>query len=664
MKHKKLFSISQKLVLLLVALILLPTILLGSISYNIASKTTENEIRAAATENIASMNENLNTFMSMQEENLFVLSQNTNISNITDKKPDEMVYIYDALKGFKEGHKDTMNVYIGLKNKAMHIYPEQQLPADFDPTSRAWYKDAVSKNKVIWTNPYTDAGSNKLIVSVAVPVYNSKKEFVGVLAADISLEQLTSFIGKAKIGSNGYLSLLDNQGLIIAHPDKSLLGKELPVAELKQEVFKIDKGSKDYLYNGSMKCAYFTTINGSGWKLLGVFDYNEIKEKSNVILKTTIISGIVIVLIAILMGVIFSRPIVKSIKILSEDMIKIGDGDLKVRSTIKSRDEIGLLSDKLNKMAEEFGRMIKNIKGLTGEVSTSADTLAASAEETVASTEEVSRTVFEISKVTEDQAQSTESGLIKTTELAENIQGISETISIISQMVTQSNELNQKGLDIMLDLLEKTKTNGSASNQIMEVVSEVDHSSEQIGAIVSTISGIANQTNLLALNASIEAARAGEQGKGFAVVAEEIRKLAEQSSMATNDIHRLIKEIQSKSQNAVITMNEVKPIVEAQGNAVSATQRVFNDISDTINKLTEQVMAVTELNKLMLNSKNEILSVMENISASAEQTSASTQQVAASTQQQLSGMEEVARTAEQLNSLAQKLSAEIEKFSV
>lgn len=663
MKQKKNFSIGKKLIILLVVLILFPTMLIGFTSYRTASTITENQIRAAAGETITGVQEHLGTFLQIQEENITVLSQNANIKNIFAKKPEEMIYVIDVLKGFKEGHKDILNVYIGLKDKKMHLYPKTQLPTGFDPTTRPWYQDAASQNKVSWSEPYIDTGTEKLVVTVSIPVYNDSKEFVGVLGADISLEQLTEFIGKSKIGSDGYIILLDKKGITIAHPDKNLLGKELPVPELVKAANSTQKGSKDYIYN-TRKCAYFSTLDNTGWKILGVFEYHEISDTTNSILVSTALSALVIVILAILVGVFVSRPMTKSIKVLSVDMLKIGNGDFTARSFVKSRDEIGFLADTVNNMVEELSSLMRRIKSTATEVSTSADSLAAASEETTASTSEISRAVTEIACSTQDQAHNTADGLEKASELAQNIQGISDTIRKISEMVTYSNGLNQKGLNIMGELLEKTKANEEASNHVSEVISEVDKSSGQIGEILGTISSIASQTNLLALNASIEAARAGEQGRGFAVVAEEIRKLAEQSAGAANNIQKLIKEIQSISQNAVTTIRGVKPIVEAQNNAVAASQEIFTGISETILKLMGEVSGITELNNQMIINKNEILSAMENISASAEENSASTQQVSASTQEQLAGMEEVARTAEQLNMLAHNLSTEIEKFKV
>jgi methyl-accepting chemotaxis protein len=287
MKRERKISISHKIIMLLVIIVVLPTAFLGVISYSTASNITENEIRSAAIGTMNGIQENINSFIHMKEENLLIVSQNANIRHILNKKPEEMVYVQDVLKSYTEGHEVIMSIYVGRIDKKLELYPEQELPAGFDPTTRPWYLAAISKNGLVWTEPYVDAATGKLVVTLAIPLYNDSKELMGVLGADISLEKLSDTIGDTKIGNEGYIFLLDSKGIVLTHPDKTLIGKEVPVPELKQEVATSESGNMNYTYNNSRRCAYYSTLNSAGWKILGNFEYSEITDKTNYILLCT-----------------------------------------------------------------------------------------------------------------------------------------------------------------------------------------------------------------------------------------------------------------------------------------------------------------------------------------------------------------------------------------
>lgn len=167
--------------------------------------------------------------------------------------------------------------------------------------------------------------------------------------------------------------------------------------------------------------------------------------------------------------------------------------------------------------------------------------------------------------------------------------------------------------------------------------------SKEINQIVELITGVAEQTNLLALNAAIEAARAGEQGRGFAVVAEEVRKLAEQSAGASNQIKNLITAIQAESQRAVESMAE-------GGKDVEEGSRVVQEVGDLLNRIIASVQGLS--------------SQIQAVASATEQMSSGVQSVAASTEEQTATIEEVSASADSLAQLAEDLSRLIGKFKV
>lgn len=663
-QNKRNISIQNKLIFLLVVLIIVPIVALGIISYTSAKSALTQRLKVTSMQVTENVNGRIDTFLANKEQNLDILANNSNMTDVLYMKEDQLPFVYNSLQTFKEAQPDVLNAYIGTYNKKMFVYPSTQLPADYDPTSRPWYQEAVKAGKTIWTEPYIDVGTGKVTITLARPVKSSKGEFTGVVGVDISLDSLSDFISNTKLGTNGYFVLADDKGIAYAHPDKSQIGKPIAVQKIADAVMKNKSGSVDYEYNGVKKFCVFTSNEKIGWNIIGMMSYSEIDGYLLSIIKGILIAGVIIAILAVIIGIFTSRPITSALARLVEDMKKIGNGDLTVRSSIKSNDEIGTLASTLNIMAEELGSLMKSAKNIAAEVTSASDSLAATAEETNASTEEIAKTVGEVACATNEQAKGTEEGLNKTTELSDSIQAVANAVYHAKEIFNEANRLNKTGIDTVKVLIENTKENNEASAKVGEVVSEVDSKSSEIGTIIDTIDQIAQQTNLLALNASIEAARAGEAGRGFAVVADEVRKLAEQSAGATSKIRGLIIGIQTQSKNAVETMMIAKELIGKQSNAVKDTEGVFKQITDKINEINSQIENIVKLNNGMVSKKDEIVNVMEGMAASAQQTSASTQEISASTEEQLATMEEVTRTAEDLNKLAQKLNDQIEKFTI
>jgi len=662
---KKGLSIKIKILILIIAIVLIPTSILTYISQKTASDAIGNEIKRSIKENTNNIKGTVNMFLKTHEESLRSFSQNRTLTDSLVSGRTDTGQMLESLEWFKSVNSDTQSIYVALANKELYIVPEVDLPDDFDPTTRAWYIDAIAKNDLIWSDPYLDAANGNLIITVAVPVHDDANNILGVIGADISLEYLTGIVNSFKIGDAGYYILSNNKGNIITHPQLEKIGQPLATDILRETAISGNyEGELYYHYNGEDKYTGYTTIDKVDWKLFGTFNLSEIRSKTNAIVRGSVIATIILVAAGISLGALLSNPIVRNIKKISKDISLVGNGDFTVKSNIRSRDEIGLLASSLNRMTDDLSKTMENVKNMSYQVSMSADSLAASAQESSATTTEISHTIGEITKVTEEQAYSTEEGLKKTTQLAENIQDVSSEIDKIIDVVRESNTLKEKGLNTVTVLKEKFDASKQASDDINSAILDVDKSAVEIGVIVETINHIAAQTNLLSLNASIEAARAGESGRGFVVVAEEIRKLAEQSAEASRGIKSLIDNIQTQSRNAVSVVDENKSIIEAQSAAVDDTRDAFNEISEMLQNINDNLSTISSLNDIMVSKKDEILATMESMSASAEETSAATQQISASSVEQMAAIDEVAKTAENLNQLAQALSAEITRFKI
>ena len=200
-------GIGFKLVLVFLLLISVPLATLGTSSYLKSKAALEENMQTDFTEMGNQIKNAINIFVGANEESAKQMGKDPNVQRILDA-PTAKDFMFKSFQAFKESHPNVLSIYLGTRNKDMYVYPQSPLPAGFDPTSRPWYQDAFEKKDIVWTDPYADASTGKMIVSVAIPVYNSfnNNDFVGVLGLDISLESFAEMISKTKVGKGGSAS--------------------------------------------------------------------------------------------------------------------------------------------------------------------------------------------------------------------------------------------------------------------------------------------------------------------------------------------------------------------------------------------------------------------------------------------------------------------------
>lgn len=666
-------GIRFKLMSMFIVLIGLPLAIVGLMIYLRTYSGIVQELEANSKSSLSIMEESISNYLREFKYMALLEAGDPNAQTML-KDPVARAQVQARMDQVIKSEKDVMAIYVGDVNGQMTIKPDQELPEGYDPRVRGWYKAAVEAGELIFTAPYVDAFTGKLVISPAIPVYDKTagNELVGVLGADVLLDTVVTAVADAKIGETGFVAIIGPDLVITSHPKAELIGKNIETdlkATLLAEGIKKLAAAPDqqdvflkYEVGGVEK--YATVKKSQLGYLVAFFEISEVSGKASENLIFIITLGLGSMVVAIVLSWLFSRSLTVRIKEMMMALQKVRDGDLRVAFKSGAKDEIGLIGHHLQDTVAELSLLISDVKQIAEEVTMSAQTLAATSEETSASAEEVARTASEIAKGATEQASEAEKGVDIARSLSSKFSELNVRTATMIESAKSVMEANASGLKSLESLQVKSQQTDVANDRIESVISELDKKTQSIEAILDSISAIAVQTNLLALNASIEAARAGEHGRGFAVVAEEIRKLAEESSHAADEVRVIVTNIQADSTKTVSSMKDVRSISNEQSQAVTEVSGSFQKIFSSIEQISDMISGVSRFIGDLSKDESAIVQAIENISAVSEETAAASEEVSASMEQQSFAVDEVAKAAERLNSISSDLNDRISKFKV
>jgi len=348
--------------------------------------------------------------------------------------------------------------------------------------------------------------------------------------------------------------------------------------------------------------------------------------------------------------------------VLETSLLKMSNGDFTGRIVLDTNDEMNALALLLNKMSDNLANLIKQVTNSAGKISSDSNEVNTVVNQTIEGSEQVSISITQMTSGSHEQASHVNSGLSDITEINKTIINIFDAAGSTVELSQSTKSNASKGRDQATEAIAKINQIKSTSIEISDTINELGQLSTEIEQIVDLIKNIASQTNLLALNAAIEAARAGEHGKGFAVVAQEVKMLADQSGEASNKITGMIKEIQTKTNIAVIAMNQS---IEQVNDGVTIVENTGNDLEEILeaaNTTSDKIYEITmEIEKLAENSNN-VVKTMENISAITKTSATSTKEISSITNKQTVLLGKLNSNSRALAKIAENLQNQIKIF--
>ena len=488
-----------------------------------------------------------------------------------------------------------MATYLGDATGHFTIRPDVKMPDGFDPRVRPWYKGAESSSTSTLTEPYIDAATGQLIISVATASKKSGQS-VGVVGGDLSLQSLVDTLAARDFDGMGYVFLVSADGKILVHPDKALVMKSLKEA-YPQDTPRISSDFSEVTVDGKTRIVTFAPIKGLpsvNWYIGLSVDKDQAfamlsEFRTSAVIATIIAVGIILALLGMLI-----RILIQPLHVMTRAMEDIadGEGDLTKRLTIVNNDEFGVLGTAFNRFVERIHGSIREVSSATGQVNEVALRVVAASNSSMYNSDQ--------------QASRTSSVAAAINQLGAAAQEIARNAAQASNQASDARGLAEDGqqvVDRSIKAMNQLSSMLSASSSNIE---SLNSKTVNIGQILEVITSISQQTNLLALNAAIEAARAGEAGRGFTVVADEVRNLAHRTQESAQQVQTMIEELQVGARESVSTMSE------SQRHSQDSVE-IANLAGERLNSVTQRIGEIDGMNQSVATATEEQTAVVESI---------------------------------------------------
>ncbi len=598
--------------------------------------------------------------------------------------------LYDELSHVQEAYSAYDCIYVANSKNGFTPAPDVSIGPNFAPTSRIWYTETLEKGKSILTDAYLSK-RGYMTCTITVPVIQ-KNTIVGVVAADVDLNKMTQSLKDVKIGSTGYVLMVDPAGQIIGDAKHSgsdipesqrWLGKkvaELPpdTAQAIQSVRNIKQGFTEVTIDGTQ---WFAAINTSidNIELIMLCEKEDVSSDAMRVIWGIFFVGGIIAVIMLIVAWFIAKSVTQPVVELAAASRAVASGDYKALPESENHytGEVQILHCALlhmvKKLIELIGIAEQKIQEAENALHTSHEALTeakeAKKQADTARREGVEQTANKIATViteldnammslsakaeetghsTKEQQEKMDCTALAITQMNTAVSDVARSTSRTAVLADDARSEAQKGKDLVLRVVESMLEIEKKSLAMRNSLSDLHNQASDIGQVMNIINDIADQTNLLALNAAIEAARAGDAGRGFAVVADEVRKLAEKTVEATKQVDATITSIQQSTAQNMQAIEETATYVSNSTGPAQDAGEALSSIESMVDHTALEVRSIATASE-------EQSATLEEIHNTTNENSRLTHEVAETTRSVHDAVQELAAVSRRLSDIVNSL---------